>query len=398
LGTTTISHDFRSRSNIFFRREGQPIPQPNPEITKFEDATIKDPSNTFGSLTLEDALPRRPAYCTEGKAIVVRTNFYNVTLKNSNQVLYRYQVDIEPDAGLSRKKIRRYMELFLGQSLFSKTAAASDYGKTVYTNSKLDLGSSDRTTFKIVLHDRYEAPFPAATPNEDAGRQAARKRRERTLKIQLVNSYSVSELFKYVSASSFSGAYTAKEDVRQALNIVFARAPNFEANISSMGQNKFFPFNHTFGNHANFESMDLGAGLLALRGYYSSVRLGPQRVLLNLNVASAAFYEPGPLHQLMNKFVGRKDKTNRRVLQDLSSFIKGLKVLTKYTTEKDASGKTINVQKVKSVYGLAPSLGENSQTHRFEWEKTPGKKVTTTVEQFFQQSMFVFSLTLPILT
>ncbi|QDS74902.1 hypothetical protein FKW77_003864 [Venturia effusa] len=366
-------------------KEGQPIATPDAEITKFENAVISDPSNALGGLTVEDGLPRRPAYGAEGKGVVLRTNFFKITLKNANQILYRYQVDIEPDAGLSRKKIRRYVELFLAQQLFTKTTAASDYGKTIYTNGKLDLGPTDRATFKIVLHDKYEAPFPAASPNEEAGRQAARKRRERTLKIQLITSYSVNELFKYVSNSSGSGAYSPKEDVRQALNIVFSRAPNFEPNISAAGQNKFFPFNHAFGSHANVESMDMGAGLLALRGYYSSVRLGPQRVLLNLNVAAAAFYEPGPLDALITKFVGGRDVSNRRVLQDISSFIKGLKVLTKYTTEKNAAGKTVNVQKVKSVFGLAPQQGVTAQQHKFEWDNAAGKKVTTTVEQFFKQ-------------
>ncbi|KAE9975115.1 hypothetical protein BLS_002750 [Venturia inaequalis] len=365
-------------------KEGQPVATPDASITKFEDAVIKDPTNAFGSLTMEDGLPRRPAYGAEGKAIILRTNYFGITLQNTKQVLYRYQLDIEPDAGLSRKKIRRYMELFLAHQLFAKTTAASDYGKTIYTNEKLDLGPTDRATFKIVLYDRYENPFPAASANEEAGRQAARSRRERTLKIQLITSYAVNELFKYVSSSSGGGAYGPKEDVRQALNIVFSRAPNVEDNISSMGQNKYFPFTHQFGSHPNVDSLDMGAGLLALRGYYSSVRLGPQRVLLNLNVAAAAFYEPGPLHLLINKFIGRKDLSNRRNQQDLSSFIKGLKVLTRYNTEKDASGKTVAVIKVKSVFGLA-HMGATSQQHRFEWENAAGKKVTTTVQEFFKQ-------------
>lgn len=320
--------------------------------------------------------------------MVLRTNYFGITLKNANQILYRYQVDIEPDAGLARKKIRRYIELFLAKQLFAKTTAASDYGKTIYTNEKIDLGPSDRATFKIVLYDRYEKPFPTASANEEAGRQAARRRRERTLKIQLITSYAVNELFKYVSNSG-GGAYGPKEDVRQALNIVFSRAPNVEDNISPMGQNKYFPFEHQFGRHPNVESKDMGAGLLALRGYYSSVRLGPQRVLLNLNVAAAAFYEPGLLHVLMTKFVGRKDASNRRVQQDLSSFIKGLKVLTRYNTEKDESGKMVPVIKVKSVFGLAPQMGATSQQHRFEWENAAGKKVTTTVQEFFKQSTSV---------
>lgn len=323
----------------------------------------------------------------EGKGVVLRTNFFPITLKNANQILYRYQVDIEPEASLSRKKMRRYVELFLAQQLFAKATAASDYGKIIYTNEKLDFGPTDRATFKIVLYDRYEAKFPEASASEDAERQAARKRRERTLKIQLITSYAVNELFKYVSNSSGSGAYGPSEDVRQALNIVFSRAPNFEDNISSMGQNKYFPFTHQFGTHANVESMDMGAGLLALRGYYSSVRLGPQRVLLNLNVAAAAFYEPGKLSDLITKFVGRKDPSSPRVLQDLSSFIKGLKVLTKYTTEKNAAGQMVSVTKVKSVFGLAPRQGATPQQHMFEWENTAGKKMMTTVEQFFKQSM-----------
>jgi eukaryotic translation initiation factor 2C len=337
---------------------------------------------------MEDALPRRQAYCEEGQKVVLRTNFFDITLKNSKQILFRYQVDIEPDAGLSRKKIRRYMEIFLKEALFNKTTAVSDYGKTVYTNSKLDLGPSDRATFKIVSHDRYEDPFPAPSAGEDPGRTAARQRRERTLKIQFITSYQVAELFKYVNASSVSGAYTSKEDVRQALNVVFAGAANSHNNISCMGQSKFFPFNHQFGTHPNVESMDLGAGLLALRGYYSSVRLGPQRVLLNLNVASAAFYQEGPLHELIDEFMKHKNPNSQRDLQELSSFIKGLKVMTRYNQEPIAGGKTVQVIKAKSVLGLAPQRGATSRTYRFDWENTSGKKVNTTAEQYFKESKF----------
>jgi eukaryotic translation initiation factor 2C len=64
--------------------------------------------------------------------------------------------------------------------------------------------------------------------------------------------------------------------------------PSTALNITTAG-NKFFPF----GNHPQMESSDLEEGLQAQRGYFTSVRTSASRMLVNLNVATGAFYNSG---------------------------------------------------------------------------------------------------------
>ncbi|KAF2420279.1 Piwi-domain-containing protein [Tothia fuscella] len=370
-------------------REGEQVPVPSTEVTKFEDAVVKDPANALGSLTLDQGYPRRPAYGTEGRPIVLRTNFFKLILNKEKQVVYRYDVDIKPDDGLSKKKIRRYMELFMQEACFNGSLAATDYAKTVITDKKLKFtnDSEESGKYSVVVHDRYEAPFPARTAGEDPGREVARKRRTRTLTIRYANSYLVQELFSLVKAEQAGAAYAAKGDLIQALNLIINRAASQHAYISTVGQNKFYPFSDTFGSHKNTEALQIGNGIQALRGYYSSVRLAPQQVLVNMNVSSGAFYTPGPLQQLMGSFMDGRNRQDSRALRELSAFLRGVKIITKYMKEKDAKGQEKPMQKVHSICGLAhkPQFGANCNQIKFPWEKSPGQSVTVDVAQYFKQ-------------
>jgi eukaryotic translation initiation factor 2C len=374
-------------SNIFHYRDGEAVVEPNIEITKFEDKIVNDPVNLLGAMTLDQSLPRRPAYGTEGTAVVLRANYFDLTLKNEAQMVYRYDVQIDESGGLSRKKIHRYLELLLEQVNSKGIYAATDYASILITNTKLEL-LNDQASFKIIIHDRLEAPFPAAVDGEDPERQAARKRRTRTLNIKYAMAYSLAELYSFVNAEQHGALYTANGDLIQAMNIIFGRAANLQSTIANVGQT-FYPFTHTFGNHPNAESTNLGHGLVALRGYFSSVRPAPQRILVNLNVCSGAFYEPGVLRTLMVVFMQGKDPDNPFHLRELSKFIKGLKVVTKYTKETDSKGDEKVVHKVNSVLGLAtvPKLGANCQDVTFSWVNEAGDPVTSNVEQYFKRSL-----------
>jgi eukaryotic translation initiation factor 2C len=369
--------------------EGQPVAVPNPNIIKFENATVNDPANIFGAITLDHTLPRRPGYGTAGKAVTLRTNHFNLSLKNRQQLVYRYDVHIEPSGGVTRKRARRYLELLLEQVMFKEVYAATDYRSMLITNSKLPLNNNEMS-FKIIYHDKVEAAFPAAVAAEDPKRKNERTFRTRTLKIRHSTTYPIAELYSYVNAQQHGAKYAEKGDLIQVLNIIFCREANLQSAIANIGQNKFFPFSHYMGTHPNTESINLGNGLIASRGYFSSVRPAPQRILVNLNVSSRAFYQPGIMSNLMDMFMQNRNRSDPRSLLELSAFIKGLTVCTQYTKETDFNGVEQKVRKVKSVLGLAtsPKLGANCLDITLSWTTKSGSSVKSNLEQYFKQSLF----------
>ena len=84
--------------------------------------------------------------------------------------------------------------------------------------------------------------------------------------------------------------YPLKLETINALNIIMAHGPSSEASIASRAS-KFFPF----GAHPQIEMIELGRGLQALRGYFSSVRTSVNRIIVSVNVATGAFYKSGSL-------------------------------------------------------------------------------------------------------
>jgi eukaryotic translation initiation factor 2C len=368
--------------------EGYPVATPDQNITEFENATVNDPANIPGAMTLDQTLPRRPAYGTEGRAVTLHSNYFIMNLKNKNQLVHRYDVNVEPSVGLSLKKKRRYFELLLEQAVLKDEDVATDYSTILITNSKLQL-TNNEMSFETVIHDKLEAVFPAAVSGENPERQAARKRRTRTLKIRHSNMYSIAELYSYVNSEHQSETYAAKGDLIQALNIIFCRAANSQSTITNVGQNKFYPFSDQLVTHSNTESMDLGDGLIALRGYFSSVRPASQRILVNLNVSNGAFYKPGPISTLMDAFMRTRNRNDTLSLRELSMFIKGLRVITQYNKKMDSNGVEKSVLKVESVLGLAtsPRLGANCLDLTFLWKNSSGSLVTSNVEQYFKQSL-----------
>jgi eukaryotic translation initiation factor 2C len=160
----------------------------------------------------------------------------------------------------------------------------------------------------------------------------------------------------------------------QALNIVLANDPRTDANITTTTQNMFYPF----GDHPQMESQDLGAGLLALRGYFSSVRTGVNRILVNVNVATGAFFKDKNLVDLVRDF-GRMDTASQ--YREVIKFVKKLNFETNYMTSKDTKAK---IRKVHSIYTLSP-FGKNASNTKFDQTEANGKITSITVQQYFQQ-------------
>jgi len=81
----------------------------------------------------------------------------------------------------------------------------------------------------------------------------------------------------------------------------------------------------------------LGAGLEVRRGYFQSIRPSIGRLLLNLDISSAAMYRPGPLIDVCMDFLGsRSADALSRGLNDagrrrLEHFLKSVKITTAHT-------------------------------------------------------------------
>lgn len=350
-----------------FGRENTTIPQPDATVTATEDARVKQ---TRGKLI--DGYPGRPGYGKQGRAIVLRANYFQVQtayeLKQPEVPLYRYAISLVGIDSLSKTKTHRLVEMILETALFKGITWATDFSSIIVTTTKLELGASGSQQGKIELRDANEPAFAPEQPTDSPQIQQARKRRTKGYKIDHTNVFDLRQLVDSLKATTPGSFYAAKDELRQLLNIIVAKAPNAVANIYSSSQNKYYP-----DGHALTQEYSLGAGLRALRGYYSSVRTGTSRILLNLNVSSAAFYKPISLRLLMNEFLNN-DRVPRhpRQLEELEGFLRLLRVQTNYLKtldatgkpKKDNNGKPITAKKTKTIFGFAkrPRFGDAKQT------------------------------------
>ena len=204
-------------------------------------------------------------------------NYFHLTA-TSDSDLHRYAIVITPEA--KGKKAKRVIELLLSSSTFSDANVATDYRSTLISRDALEQESLDNAV--IYMFEDEDVPRPNAT----------------AYRVGLLDTgtLSVSELMKELASTDPNDAYGNKLDTIQALNIILNHYPKTRPDTANPRQNKFFPF----GKGAT--SFDLGAGLQALRGYYSSVRAATSRVLVNVNVSQAVFYESIALDAMITKF------------------------------------------------------------------------------------------------
>ncbi|KAI9821501.1 MAG: hypothetical protein M1832_003349 [Thelocarpon impressellum] len=301
---------------------------PSSEVTERENKLLPASQKALPRKTLSNTnLPPRPGYGVRGTAIVLRTNYFHL-LPDPKQTLYRYQVAIEPEEKVVRKR-RRILALLIQDAPFATPlgAVATDYASTLVSSIKLDLGPDERTVASIVYRDEGESePRPGA--------------KVYTIKVQYSRAMPLSELLSYVSSADTGLPDDGKEELVQALNIVMSKTPNTTPGTVVVARNKHFPAG------PSAVAFDLRGGLIALRGYFASVRTATLRVLININVCTAAFYRPGPLLNLMRDF---REQCKGPLIPALEAFLRRVRVETTYLKDK----KGLPAKKIKTISGLA---------------------------------------------
>lgn len=189
----------------------------------------------------------------------------------------------------------------------------------------------------------------------------------------------VEDLLSYLCNTEAAAVLEAQEETIQALNIVMAKRANTVSGIVPYGQNKYFVL------ESNPES--LSGGLVALRGYYSSVRTSNARILLNLNVCTSAFYSPVPLWKLIADFLGGTEPPTRSgwhppLVAKLRTFLKGLRVETSYLKSGGVAQK-----RVKTIIGLSGKHGFGKGARDVTFQTDNG---ISNVETWFMKGIFPF--------
>jgi eukaryotic translation initiation factor 2C len=303
------------------------VPIPDPTVNRVENAI-----ETAGKLArttsatrkatsnLDPSLPQRPGFGTMGRAVVLWTNYFELT-SYGELLLHR---------------LKRVVQLLLEDHLAHyRRDIVTDFKSNIF--SKADLG--EETEYTVVYRGENEDDPPPNAKNY------------RVL-LQPTGAITVSELIDYVTSTNASQLFGSKEEILQALNIAVGHHPKESGAIASIGANKHFPI-----NAAAVDKFDLGAGLTAIRGLFLSVRAPTARILVNVQVKHAAFYNNGPLDQLMQAFMSQNGPNKVR----LGNFVKKLSVDVIHITKTNRAGQ--RVPRLKMITGFAMRDDGRGQQH-----------------------------------
>jgi eukaryotic translation initiation factor 2C len=316
--------------------------------------------------------------------VVLWTNYFELKGIKPDTQLYRYSVAFQPENELPKPKKKRMIQLLLKQTPFAGEPIASDWAQFLISPKKIELGAQ-RPVYDLQWYPEDGEPLPAPTPDETKQRADARKKNSMRALVEQIGTVSVKEVMNDLKQAGTT--YALKLETIQALNVILGFGPTSDSNILTAGGNKHYPFDA----HPQKQITDLGSGLQALRGYFTSVRTSVNRIIVNINVATGAFYKAGPLIDLMKEVTGGGPPQNPEQYRRLTAFVRKLRIETNYIRETDTNGKVKMVngrpvykRKVHVISDLG-QFGKNSQNVTFKI--TTGKKEETiSVQQFFKQT------------
>ncbi|KAK2046757.1 Piwi-domain-containing protein [Colletotrichum somersetense] len=289
---------------VFSSQDGS-IPRPNAAVTSVEDALQADKATSFlDELSLEYVLPQRPGYGTRGAPLTIWANYVELVVP-PNLKLYRYDISVCPNA--------------TGRKL---TQELSEGGMNI----------------KI----RYRAE------GEDKPRQNAT---EYVVKLRYADTLTVAELTEHLTSTDWTANYANKLPMIQLLNIFLNYHSKSSRDLVAVSSSKTFSLSQTSA------ARDFSAGLTAIRGFFTSVQTATCRILVNINVSHSAFYQEGPLDQLILRFDPQLRGKNR-----IKAFLKGLRIRTTHFPEKKNKRDEV-IHQIKTIFRLATPNDGNGLIH-----------------------------------
>lgn len=302
----------------------------NPQIDqKMIDLEAAAKEYNSSAKTQPGTIQFRPDYGTLGISTQMRSNFFRIDL-NPDVIFYCYHVEIEPKPQIPRLYREIHYKL-LQEKRFVEAKGMSDFMHEIVTCQTIDktdvvvhLGSgrSESDTFKCKFKEKSK-----------------------------VEHKKIMELLRRPNTRY---PIQDEQNLIRVMNILMTAYPFTQRDrvkIVGKGTTKFFPL----GSQSRQHYAQLGGGLECGRGFFTSVRLGAGRLLLNLNVCHNSMYLAGPFINMTNQFVQEHGEDR----QAFNAFVKSVRVELTHLPKEMIDGQLRYPQ--KHVWGLA-SPGDTGGT------------------------------------
>ncbi|KAK2762261.1 hypothetical protein FQN54_001271 [Arachnomyces sp. PD_36] len=328
----------RGSGNVSYYKGGTHSPSEN--IRKIEDNIVAT-KKSLESLSLTDQITRRPGYGSLGRKVPLWANYFDIGEVDKIE-LHQYVAKIEPAETVTRRR-RRIFSLLLEHPSLKKLPLATNY------------------VDKLVSPRKIQIDGPIQLPYYEKEDEPQDSRKSYTITIEPNKVFPLSDLIKDLRAPN--EIYLDKNEAIQAMNIVLAGVPNMSSENQPVGQSKHFKRSQDSGDRK------LEPGLRAIKGFFHSVRPSTGRLLLNLNVSTAAFYQGGPLTELVNAVARHHNANpgNHRDVLLMENAIRKLRVSIHYL-KRDGR----DVTRVKTIFGLGKINGKAATVQQLEFSLDEG--------------------------
>lgn len=380
-----------------------PVPPPNPRVSQFEDEYVAKSAKKAPEL---NALARRPGYGGLGRPLILRANMFEMEFQ-PNIVFHSYRLKFDPPS-----KIKKRQQTFVLERMLRTYKPFNIQGIRIATD-----GATEIVTTKPLPDDLplFTISMPNANERDTGRQQRQRDRRDQRGKSENYNgpwvvtvaykeSQSIHKILSMLRDTNV-GLIVPKDgkgnriegpdeaSTVRMLNILLSAYPFNTPGIQIVGKGR----NKVFRLDREKQSIYIGGGIEAVRGYYSSVRLAAGRLLLNLNICHSAMYRPGSLLDLINSFTELYAQDRER----LGPYLKMLKVRVLHMPHEENGAGEMGPP-IKSIWGVAvpgegpsdhPSrvknLASSASNVQFWKENSDGTGRYISVADYFLQSKFL---------
>lgn len=399
-----VSHTRLGFFTDHVRPPGWSNPTSSSDIRVIEDAVVEKVSaggqtdtQRLQVIDKTRSLARRPDYGGAGdsKPVSMWANYFELRAK-PDLVLYQYKIIIEPvqsDENKNRKviapkgkKLKEIIKIMLQLPQFKpfEFEMATDFAEILISRKQLDISSM-----------RTKEPVQYQAEDSDQSRGGGWPERGLTRynvtldEAESSGSLQVSDLIRSLQSTELEKTYRDTTSIVQALDVTLGQQRKSAPNLITLGRGRCFP-KHPKSN----EMAAIGDTLIAIRGFFSSVRVATSRILLNCNICHGAFYPAIPLVDLFNRF-GIRDTSADQAKADFEQFIQGLQVKADHLPRLTANLTNEHLPRVYRIFGLArpvanqqPPLvnrfGAGPEAVRFH-RKNPDESTTlTTIARYWQ--------------
>ncbi|RKF74263.1 Protein argonaute 1 [Golovinomyces cichoracearum] len=338
--TALYSSSLYILTSLTYSDPNSPLTSPDAGVKKIEDAFMANSKGLgkMSTVSLDSALPLRPAYGTQGRQLSVYANYFKMNIP-ADLRLIRYSISVVPEA--KGKKMAHVVGLLLERPEFVNlnTRFATDFKSFLVASQPL-----------TNMPDQWDIRY-RPEGYEEAGENA----RVFHVKLQEPEIFSVSSLINYLSSPNVSDKFNEKDEnsIIQSLNVIIGHHAQSRSEIATISGNKHF----SMLREPKIDNIrPLGDGLEAYRGFVRSTRPVTGGILLNVNVTHAVFFEPINLALLYRK-MGTQN------LVRLKEKLKGMRIQAIHLPQKLMKSTGKPVPRIKTIQGLATPLDGAKDEH-----------------------------------